>query len=69
MWNIDQNGHQQFAGGHEDWRSAALMAARCVKFILDVEEELVADDLRSCYNCRQRRWTASSFTCTGQGAL
>jgi hypothetical protein len=29
-----------------------------------VEEELVADDPRSCYNCRHRRWTAASFACT-----
>jgi len=65
MWSIDVNGHKQFVGGHEEWQGAALMADRCVKFLPDVEEELVADDPRSCYNCRQRRWTASSFTCMG----
>ena len=69
MFSIDQNGQRQFTGGHEDWQSAALMADCCQQFNQDVEEELVADDLRSCYNCRQRRWTASSFTCTGQVTL
>ena len=64
MWSIDQNGYKQFAGGHEDWQGAALMAAVCGRFIPDVEEELVADDPRSCYNCRLRRWTATSFACT-----
>lgn len=67
MWRIDQDGHKQFAGGQEDWQVAALTAALCGLFLPDAEEELVADELRSCYNCRQRRWTASSFTCMGQG--
>ncbi|HZV82279.1 MAG TPA: hypothetical protein VFF53_08935 [Geobacteraceae bacterium] len=65
MFSIDPNGQKQFLGGHEDWQSAALLAAHCQKFLPDVEEELVADDPRSCYNCRLRRWTVSSFTCTG----
>jgi hypothetical protein len=69
VWHIDQNGHRQFTGGYEDWRGAALMAARCQQFHPDVEEELVADDPRSCYNCRHRRWTASSFACTGDGPI
>jgi hypothetical protein len=30
----------------------------------DVEEEQVADEDRSCYNCRYRRWTAASFVCS-----
>ena len=56
MWQIDGNGHRLFAGGQEDWPGAALTAARCLQFRQDVEEELVADDPRSCYNCRYRRW-------------
>ncbi len=65
MWQIDSSGYRQFTGGHEDWQGAALMAARCGSFRQDVEEELVADEPRSCYNCRYRRWTAVSFACTG----
>jgi len=64
MWRIDQSGQREFAGGHEDWQGAALVADSCLQFLEDVEEELVADDPRSCYNCRYRRWTASSFACT-----
>ena len=26
-------------------------------------DEWVADEIRSCYNCRARRWTAASFVC------
>jgi len=62
---VDSNGLRQFTGGQEDWQSAALSAAHCQEFLPDVEEELVADDPRSCYNCRLRRWTASSFACMG----
>ncbi|WP_246559399.1 hypothetical protein [Citrifermentans pelophilum] len=57
----------EFAGGQEDWRGAALLAATCPGFSFDVEEELVADDARSCYNCRYRRWTRLSFTCMQAG--
>lgn len=53
----------EFAGGQEDWQGAAFLAATCPGFSFDVEEELVADDARSCYNCRYRRWTRVSFTC------
>jgi len=69
VWHIDQNGHKEFAGGQEDWQSAAILADSCLRFISDVEEELVADDSRSCYNCRHRRWTAKAFTCTAQVIL
>jgi len=69
VFYVDSNGHRQFTGGQEDWQSAALLAARCQEFLPDVEEELVADDPRSCYNCRLRRWTTGSFTCTGQVTL
>ena len=62
-WTLDSNGVQVFAGGHDDWAGAALQAAGCSGFVGDVEEEQVADDPRSCYNCRYRRWTATSFRC------
>jgi hypothetical protein len=64
MWHIDLSGTKTFAGGQENWRDAALLADRCRQFHPDVEEELVADEPRSCYNCRLRRWTAESFACT-----
>ena len=63
MWSTGRNGEMEFQGGNDDWPGAARMAARCSMFILDVEEELVADESRSCFNCRYRRWTAVSFTC------
>ena len=59
-------GKKEFSGGKEDWPGAARAAEDCQSFLLDVEEELVADAARSCYNCRYRRWTAASFTCGAQ---
>ncbi|HEY7745531.1 MAG TPA: hypothetical protein VIA07_04275 [Desulfuromonadales bacterium] len=49
--------------GLEDWSAAALFADNCATFIPDVEEEQIADDPRSCYNCRYRRWQADSVVC------
>ena len=68
MFYHGKNGLREFSGGHEDWTGAARLAAGCRQFHPDVEEELVADEPRSCYNCRLRRWTARSFTCTGKDA-
>jgi len=46
-----------------DWPDAARIAASCAGFHPDEEDEQVADEPVSCFNCRYRRWTASSFTC------
>jgi hypothetical protein len=49
--------------GLEDWPEAARQARQCGRFRADVEEELVADEDVSCYNCRQRRWAARRILC------
>ena len=66
MWSKDETGALTFEGGKESWGAAAAVAAGCGSFVPDVEEEMVADDERSCYNCRYRRWTVNSFTCQAQ---
>jgi hypothetical protein len=63
VWLVDLNGNKEFRGGMDDWGGAAGIAADCGVFRPDVEEELVADEPRSCYNCRYRRWSTASFTC------
>jgi hypothetical protein len=63
MWHIDREGEREFTGGRADWQGAARLAAACPSFRADVEEEQTADEARSCYNCRYRRWTRASFTC------
>jgi hypothetical protein len=67
MWRISGNGEKVFLGGKEDWPGGVQAAADCFFFRPDVEEEQVADETVSCYNCRYRRWTAASFACHGGG--
>jgi hypothetical protein len=63
MWHKDRAGAREFTGGKDSWCDAAAAAAKCQEFSPDVDEEMVADEERSCYNCRYRRWSVTSFTC------
>lgn len=65
MFEANDKGEMEFTGGREDWAIAEKIAKACARFRADVEEELVADELQSCYNCRLRRWTKRSFICIG----
>lgn len=65
MWLYDEQERRVFSPGQEDYSAAARMADVCESFRPDVDEEWVADESRSCYNCRLRRWTADSFVCLG----
>ncbi len=68
MWKIGDDGVREYRMGKNDWSGAARMAGLCKVFQEDVEEEIVADDPVSCYNCRFRRWTETSFTCFHPGS-
>ncbi|MDD2319219.1 MAG: hypothetical protein PHO83_04120 [Geobacteraceae bacterium] len=63
MWKVLDDGSREYLGGQSDWAGAAAEALGCPAFREDVEEECVADEARSCYNCRYRRWTTDSFSC------
>lgn len=52
-----------------DWTGAARIAANCTAFQPDEEDEQVADEAISCYNCRYRRWTIAAFTCCKEKLL
>lgn len=62
MWD-NRDGKAVWRGGKSDYDSAAREAASCGAFRADCEEECVADEDVSCYNCRYRRWTRDSFMC------
>ena len=62
MWRFE-NGKAVFAAGKTAYEEAARAAENCLLFAEDCEEECVADEERSCYNCRYRRWTKDSFVC------
>ena len=53
----------EFPLGSEEWLTAAWIAGRCDDFAPDVDEEQIADDPWSCYNCRYRRWSVSGINC------
>lgn len=63
MWFINPQGEKEFKGGKDDRRGAAQIAQTCQYFRNDDEDEMVADEPISCYNCLYRRWTMVSFTC------
>ncbi len=63
MWRMNNKNEKEFLGGKNSWGMAAEIAAACAAFSLDVEEELIAEEEVSCYNCRYRRWTAQAFAC------
>ena len=46
----------------ENWKHAARIAEQYPDFQLaGDEDELLADEVRACYNCRYRRWQAKSL--------
>ena len=63
MWKKEGNDVRVFTGGRNDWAAAAREAEACDRFRPDEDDEWVADEPRSCYNCRYRRWTVDSFAC------
>jgi len=63
MWRTDKKQGKVFAGGQQSWQAAEREAMRCASFRADEEDEWAADEPRSCYNCRYRRWTVESFAC------
>lgn len=63
MWEFNFKGEKEFKGSKNDWTVTEKIAMKCSHFIIDDEDELVSDNLISCYNCRYRRWTSKSFTC------
>lgn len=63
MWITNDKGEREFSKGKDDWAVAARIAEECSGFKPDDEDEMVADEDISCYNCRFRRWTMKSFVC------
>ncbi len=62
-WVKNEKGELVFNGGKSDWAKAAEIAGDCLGFVPDDEDEQVAQEEVSCYNCRFRRWTKHSFIC------
>lgn len=63
MWNIMADRTRVFLLGRDADSEVAQIANECSSFVADDEDEWVADEECSCYNCRYRRWTQESFRC------
>lgn len=62
MFNLI-NGKTVFKYGLEAYEESQTIAKTCLFFKIDDEDEQVDSVLKSCYNCRYRRWTEKSFEC------
>lgn len=47
----------------DDWQRGHEIAINCSEFRQDVEEEWLAEEIISCYNCRYRRFIGSGIQC------
>lgn len=63
MWNTNDQGEREYSGSKQDWAAVARIAQECTAFKEDDEDEMVAEETISCYNCCYRRWTVKSFVC------
>jgi len=63
MWLINEKKENEFQGGKNNWLETVKEAKNCSFFKFDVEDEVIEEDVVSCYNCQFRRWTEKSFTC------
>jgi hypothetical protein len=63
LWHVNRKGQKEYLGGNDDWQGAAQAARACLCFTADDEDEQVADEHVSCYNCRYRRWGKETFVC------
>ncbi|WP_423801899.1 hypothetical protein [Neobacillus sp. SAB-20_R2A] len=63
------NGLKLFSGNAElpeVFETTVSVAKNCPDFRLDVEDEIVYENVTTCYNCRYRRWNPEGFTCYKQ---
>lgn len=47
----------------DDWQGGHEIAFTCNEFNPDVEEEWLAEETISCYNCRYRRFISNGIQC------
>jgi len=63
FFSITPQEKRSFRYGQNAPEQAAVCARLCPHFAQDDEDECTADEDVSCYNCRWRRWSATTFTC------
>jgi hypothetical protein len=63
FFSISPKGDWIFLYGSDAPEKAAACARNCPVFSRDHEDECIADEEVSCYNCKWRRWNMKGFTC------
>ena len=64
-WFYLSEGRWIFRFTNEDSEKAQLAASHCMSFMEEDEDEMIDDELRSCFNCMKRRWLIEGFECRG----
>ncbi len=64
-WFYQQQGKWLFRFTNEDDHHAQQAAKYCDQFMEDDEDEMIDDELISCFNCMKRRWLIEGFECRG----
>jgi hypothetical protein len=47
----------------DDLLAALAIAARCDAYSIDEDDEDYCEGVRTCFNCRYRRWLTDGFQC------
>jgi hypothetical protein len=67
MQQIVKDGdYVRFAGfleNEDDYRVASEIAVDCSLYSVDDDDEDYCEGVRTCFNCRYRRWLADGFQC------
>lgn len=63
---MEKNGGVYFQGNvanTDDLRVASTIAETCPAYSIDEDDEDYCNGVRTCFNCRYRRWLADGFSC------
>ncbi len=62
----ETDGAKYFVGDDRSesvFNATVVIAESCPSYALDQDEEIHVPGIRTCYNCRYRRWGQNSFNC------
>jgi hypothetical protein len=63
---VKNSGDTSFRGSvenREDLLAASMIAGDCSVYSIDEDDEDYCEGVKTCFNCRYRRWLADGFLC------
>lgn len=63
---VEERGRLIFRGTMEnpdDFLAALAIAVQCDAYFIDEDDEDYCEGVRTCFNCRYRRWLTDGFQC------